>query len=71
MPGRKTGASRTCRAVLLATPALEAALVPYRDQLGQELIWRSSTAAGLRTPDSTTELVLHTARPKQETDARG
>jgi len=44
----------------IAVPDLAAALAFYRDGLGHELIWRSSTAAGLRLPESSAEIVLHT-----------
>jgi lactoylglutathione lyase len=47
---------------------LELALAFYRDRLGQDLIWRSATAAGLRLPDSSAELVLQTERAEPETD---
>jgi lactoylglutathione lyase len=47
---------------------LDAALAFYRDGLGHELIWRDASAAGLRLPDSDTELVLHTGKRPIETD---
>ena len=47
---------------------LEAGLVFYRDRLGHELIWRKETAAGLRLPESDTELVLQTEEQRQEVD---
>jgi len=40
----------------------------YRDSLGHTLVWRSDTAAGLRTPDSDAEIVLQTERLEMETD---
>jgi lactoylglutathione lyase len=43
-------------------------LVFYRDQLGHELIWHTETAAGLRLPESETELVLQTEDERQEVD---
>lgn len=46
--------------VSLPVSDLAAALAFYRDQLGHPLIWRTSTAAGLRLPESEAELVLHT-----------
>ena len=46
---------------------LDEALSFYR-KLGHELIWRTSTGAGLRLPDSDAELVLQTERPGPETD---
>jgi predicted enzyme related to lactoylglutathione lyase len=47
---------------------LEQALAFYSETLGHELIWRTDTAAGLRLPDSSAELVLHTDDRPMETD---
>ena len=47
---------------------LEAALRFYRNDLGHELIWRTRTAAGLRLPESNSELVIHTEGDPPETD---
>jgi predicted enzyme related to lactoylglutathione lyase len=52
----------------LPVPDLDAALEFYRDRLGHTLIWRAETAAAVRPPDSTAELVLQTERPEVETD---
>jgi predicted enzyme related to lactoylglutathione lyase len=52
----------------IPVPDLDAALAFYRNALGHELIWRSSKAAGLRLPDATAELVLHTDNRPVETD---
>ena len=52
----------------LYVPDLEAGLVFYRDRLGHEMIWRSATAAGLRLPDTDTELVIQTEEQRQEVD---
>ena len=49
-------------------PDLEAGLAFYRDRLGHELIWRTETAAGLRLPETDTELVLQTEEQRQEVD---
>ncbi len=50
--------------VSLPVGDLAEALAFYRDQLGHALVWRTSSAAGLRLPESEAELVLHTeARP--------
>ena len=54
--------------VRLYVPDLEAGLVFYRDRLGHELIWRTETAAGLRLPETDTELVLQTEEQRQEVD---
>jgi catechol 2,3-dioxygenase-like lactoylglutathione lyase family enzyme len=55
-------------ALSLPVTDLEQALAFYRAQLGHELIWRTDGAAGLRLPDSTTELVLRTDDRPAETD---
>lgn len=54
--------------VRLYVPDLEAGLSFYRDRLGHLLIWRTETAAGLRLPESETELVLQTEDQRQEVD---
>lgn len=54
--------------VRLYVPDLEAGLAFYRDHLGHELIWRTETAAGLRLPETDTELVLQTEEQRQEVD---
>lgn len=54
--------------VRLYVPDLEAGLTFYRDRLGHELIWRTETAAGLRLPETDTELVLQTEEQRQEVD---
>ena len=54
--------------VRLYVADLEVGLSFYRDRLGHELIWRTKTAAGLRLPESETELVLQTEDQKQEVD---
>ena len=54
--------------VRLYVPDLEAGLAFYRDHLGHELIWRTGTAAGLRLPETDTELVLQTEEQRQEVD---
>jgi lactoylglutathione lyase len=50
----------------IPVPDLEAGLAFYRDQLGHDLIWRTDSAAGLRMPDSSAEIVLQTERPELE-----
>jgi predicted enzyme related to lactoylglutathione lyase len=54
--------------VRIYVPDLEAGLTFYRDRLGHELIWRSATAAGLRLPETDTELVIQTEEQRQEID---
>ena len=53
---------RMVDAVTIPVPDLESGLRFYRDALGHELIWRHDHIgqAGLRLPDSDTELVLTT-----------
>lgn len=46
--------------VSLPVRDLDDALSFYRDRLGHELVWRTSSAVGLRLGDSESELVLHT-----------
>ncbi len=52
----------------IPVPDLEAGLAFYRDRLGHELIWRTETAAGLRLPDSDSEIVIQTERESMEVD---
>lgn len=52
----------------LYVPDLEAGLAFYCDCLGHELIWRSTTAAGLRLPETDAELVIQTEEQRQEID---
>jgi catechol 2,3-dioxygenase-like lactoylglutathione lyase family enzyme len=57
-----TGLLQYVDAVTFRVPDLEAGLAFYRDRLGHELLWRNDAEgqAGLRTPDSATEVVLTT-----------
>lgn len=52
----------------IPVPDLEAGLKFYRDALSHELVWRTNVAAGLRLPESTAEIVLHTGGSDAETD---
>src|SRR6476659_990056 len=52
----------------LPVPSLDDALRFYCGGLGHGLLWRTATAAGLRLPNSTAELVLHTDDRPIETD---
>lgn len=58
-----TGLLRKVDAVTIRVPDLDTGLEFYRDQLGHELLWRNDeiNQAGLRLPDSDTEIVLTTA----------
>jgi lactoylglutathione lyase len=65
---RKASLIRKVDCVRLYVPDLDAGLAFYRDQLGHELIWRTTTAAGLRIPASEAEIVLQTEDPEPEID---
>ncbi len=54
--------------VRLYVPDLDAGLAFYRDRLGLTLAWRSDVAIGLKLPESTTEIVLHTEPQPPEVD---
>jgi predicted enzyme related to lactoylglutathione lyase len=47
---------------------LDAGLAFYRDSLGHALVWRRESAAGLRLPDSDSEIVLQTERQGMNVD---
>ncbi|MEU4602731.1 VOC family protein [Kribbella sp. NPDC023972] len=57
-----SGLLRKVDAVTVRVPELDAGLEFYRDRLGHELVWRNDEIgqAGLRLPDSDTEIVLAT-----------
>lgn len=57
-------------AVTIPVPTLDEGLAFYRDALGHELIWRHEALgqAGLRTRDSSTEIVLVTRDIAYEPD---
>jgi predicted enzyme related to lactoylglutathione lyase len=42
--------------------------IRFYGHLGHELIWRRTTQAGLRLPESESEIVLQTTHPEQEID---
>ena len=54
--------------IRLYVPNLESGLAFYRERLGQSLIWRSESSAGLRMPGSEAEIVLQCEQPGQEVD---
>jgi catechol 2,3-dioxygenase-like lactoylglutathione lyase family enzyme len=56
--------------IRLPVSNLDEALAFYRDRLGHELVWRSDRSAGLRMPDTDTEIVLHTEEHGQEIDLK-
>lgn len=49
---------------------LEAGLAFYRDQLGLKLIWQTTSAVGLRLPEDSAEIVLHTEKMRPEIDLK-
>jgi len=53
--------------IRLAVDDLDAAIAFYQ-RLGHEVIWRRAAAAGLRLPESDTELVVQTEEPGLEVD---
>ncbi len=53
---------RRVDSIELSVPSIEAGLAFYRDQLGHALVWRTKTAAGLRMPETDTEIVIQTER---------
>jgi predicted enzyme related to lactoylglutathione lyase len=57
-----SGLLRKVDAVTVRVPDLDAGLEFYRDRLGHQLVWRNDEIgqAGLRLPDSDTEIVLAT-----------
>src|SRR5215211_4794086 len=57
-----SGLLRKVDAVTVRVPDLDSGLGFYRDGLGHELVWRNDAIgqAGLRLPDSDTEIVLST-----------
>jgi predicted enzyme related to lactoylglutathione lyase len=68
MPHDTTPLFRKIDCLRIRVDDLEAGLAFYRDGLGHALVWRSTTAAGLRMPETGAEIVIHTERPGLETD---
>ncbi|MGH2366005.1 MAG: VOC family protein [Chloroflexota bacterium] len=64
------GLLRGVDCIRLRVDDLEAGLGFYRDKLGQQLVWRTATAAGLKMPDADTEIVLYTAGPGETLDIK-
>jgi predicted enzyme related to lactoylglutathione lyase len=52
--------------VQLSVPDLNEALEFYQRRLGHDLVWRSGDSAGLRMPDTDTEIVLQTVHSGME-----
>ena len=58
---------RMVDAVMITVPDLDTGLAFYTGQLGHELAWRNDAVgqAGLRCPDSATEIVLSSRLPSE------
>jgi len=56
--------------IRLSVKDLDSGIAFYREQLGLELIWKTQHAIGLRMPDDTTEIVLHTEPKAPEIDLK-
>ena len=56
--------------VQLFVTDLDGALRFYRDELGQELVWRTETAIGFRMPDTDAEIVVQSERRSPEIDLK-
>ena len=56
--------------IRLSVKDLNSGIAFYRDKLGLELIWKTQHAVGLRMPDDTTEIVLHTEPKAPEIDLK-
>jgi lactoylglutathione lyase len=54
--------------VRLHVPDLEAAMAFYRDRLGQQMLWRTESAAGLGMPETDSEIVLFTEGSGEDID---
>ena len=64
-PGAPDPLLRHVDSVEVRVPNLDAGLAFYRDLLGQQLVWRAETSAGLTMPGTDTELVIQTERPAE------
>ncbi len=53
---------------MLYVPDLDEAIAFYRDRLGHQLAWRTSYAAGLKMPDTDSEIVFQIGDKKTEID---
>jgi predicted enzyme related to lactoylglutathione lyase len=70
IPDLQTPLVQKIDCIRLAVADLEAGLAFYRDQLGHTLIWRTENSAGVRMPDTDTEIVLHTEPIPPEIDLK-
>lgn len=67
-PPARSPLFRKVDCLFLPVADLDTGLAFYRDALGHALSWRTETQAGLRMPDTDTELVLQVERPEPEVD---
>jgi len=56
--------------IRLSVQNLDSGIAFYRDRLGLEIVWKTQHAVGLRMPDDTTEIVLHTEPKAPEFDIK-
>jgi len=56
--------------IRLSVKDLDSGLEFYCDQLGLELIWKTESAVGLRMPDDSIEIVLHSKPMAPEIDLK-
>ena len=56
--------------IRLCVQNLDSGIAFYRDRLGLEIVWKTQHAVGLRMPDDTTEIVLHTELKAPEIDLK-
>ncbi len=54
--------------IMIYVPDLDEGIAFYRDRLGHPLIWRIPDAAGLKMPDTDTEIVLQCGQKGMEVD---
>jgi predicted enzyme related to lactoylglutathione lyase len=59
---------RAIDCIRIPVPSLEAGLAFYRDQLGHDLLWHTEDQAGLRLPETASEIVLYTEPLGMEVD---
>ena len=67
MTNTNNGIFKSIDCYLLFVPDLEKGIKLYSEKLGHEMLWKRDDSAGLKMPDSNTEIVLSTSLPP-ETD---
>ena len=70
MAGEPGGLLRGVDCIRLRVDDIESGLAFYRDKLGHQLVWRTATAAGLKMPDTSAEVVLYTEGPDEPLDIK-